>query len=152
VKIIEYKDRLLRTLSEFANYRKRVENEKQAIIKYSNVELIIKLLPVLDDFDSFFKKKFDISLEIYKGFEIIYKRLLSILEKEGLVIQNTINQKFDPNKHEAVEQVETDKYEEGTILEEVQRGYEFNGEVIRPAKVKVARKIQKNNEKNKDNL
>ena len=73
-----------------------------------------------------------------EGVELVKKKLVSILEKEGLERIEAVGQKFDPNKHEAMIQVPTNDHEEGTIVEEIRPGYAFKGQVIRPSLVKVA--------------
>lgn len=101
----------------------------------------MKLIPVLDDFERALNQgeKRD---AFYEGVKMIYKKLLNVLEKEGLT-KIHVGEKFDPFEHEAVERVETEDVEEYTVLEVVESGYKFHGKVLKPAKVKVAVKPRK---------
>ena len=78
------------------------------------------------------------SSEFVKGIELVYQRLLESLKKLGLEPVETVNQKFDPHSHHAVEMVENSEVEDHTILDEYQRGYNFKGRLLRPAMVKVS--------------
>ncbi len=133
----EYLDHLQRLQAEFDNFRKRTEQEKQYIIKQANSELIQKLLVILDSFELAFKtqKKDD---EFSKGIKLIFSEIYTILEKEGLKKIECLGKKFDPNFHEVMLQEESDE-EEGTIIEELQKGYLLNDKVIRFSKVKVSK-------------
>jgi len=125
---------LKRVQADFENYKKRTEREKYEFLKYANADFIMKLLPVIDSFE----KALD-----NKAVKVIYSQLMEILSKNGLKrIECKI---FDPYIHEAMMQEVSEK-KEGTILEELQTGYIFNGAVIRHAKVKVAK--HENKEKN----
>jgi len=130
----EYKELLQRLQAEFENYRKRVEEEKQNIVKFSCQNLIENLLDVLDNFDLAFKNT-ENKESFIKGVELVYSQFYSILEKEGLKKIKTEG-KFNPEFHEALmKQGEGDE-----ILEELQPGYILNDKVIRPAKVKMGGK------------
>ncbi len=133
----EYYDRLLRVSAEFDNFRRRSQRERAEFIEFAGMEVIRELLPVLDDFER------ALSLETAdknyaKGVELIYNRLLDTLKKAGLEPLSVEGQKFDPHIHHAVERVPTEEVEEGTILGEHQRGYNFKGRLLRPAMVRVA--------------
>jgi len=139
-KVKEYVEHLQRLQAEFDNYRKRTEQEKQLIIKQANQELIQKLLSILDSFELAFRtiKEED---EFSKGIKMIYSEFYSTLEKQGLKKIDCFNKKFDPHFHEVLLQGESDK-EEGTILEELQKGYMLNNRIIRFSKVKTSKGIQ----------
>ncbi len=134
----QYRNKLQRSKADFANYRRRVTEEKFGLCRKYKKEVIIEILPVLDNFeralDSCEEKD-----EFYQGIEMIHKQITSVLEQEGVGRIATEEEEFDPEYHEAVEQVETDEYESGTIIEEMQKGYTFQDEVLRPALVKVAK-------------
>ena len=134
----EYAKRLK---AEYENYREEVAREKRELIKNANEYLILKLIPVLDDFERALNQgeKRD---AFYEGVKMIYKKLLNVLEKEGLT-KIHVGEKFDPFEHEAVERVETEDVEEYTVLEVVESGYKFHGKVLKPAKVKAAVKPRK---------
>ena len=127
----EHADDLKRLQAEFENHIKRTEKEKQEFCEFANANLIKKLLPVIDDFEQALKQVKD------KGVEMIYNNLMKILKDQGL---KEIQAKgmVDPFLHEVMLQKES-KEKEGTILEEVQKGYEFKGKVLRPSKVIIAK-------------
>lgn len=137
----EYKELYLRTLADFDNYKKRIETEWRKTVDYSNERLIYELLPVLDNFKRALEASKDTEdIEpLRKGVEMIYKQLLSILEKEGLRSFETLGLKFDPRIHEAVASVETKDVLPGTVVEELERGYFFKEKLLRPAKVSVSK-------------
>lgn len=136
-KVQEYIEHLQRLQAEFDNYRKRAEQEKQLIIKQANQELIQELLTVLDSFELAFKAQKGDD-EFAKGMKLIFSEIYSTLEKEGLRKIDCIGKKFDSNLHEVMLQEESDK-EDGTILEELQKGYMLNDRVIRFSKVKISK-------------
>jgi molecular chaperone GrpE len=134
-------DKVLRLQAEFDNFRKRSIKERQEFIKYANEGLIIELVGMLDNFERSIKaadQKQDFKL-LHQGVDMISKQLHKLLEEKGLRKINSIGEKFDPNKHEAIEAVVTQETEEGYIIEEFQPGYILNERVIRPAMVKVAK-------------
>lgn len=132
----ELEDKLLCVHADFDNYRKRVEKEKEEIIKTSKASLIRDILPIIDQFDLAMQQKED-SQQFRSGIELIYKNLLAVLRKEGLEEMDISDKKFDPYFHEAVKIQEG---EDGKILIVIQKGYMFNGKVLRHAKVVVGRK------------
>ena len=143
-KVTEYIEHLQRLQAEFDNYRKRMEQEKQLIIKQANQELIQKILTILDSFELAFKtQKHDD--DFTKGIKMIYSEIYSTLKKEGLKRIDCLGQKFDANFHEVMLSEESDN-EEGIILEELQKGYMLNDRVIRFSKVKIS-KLKNKNEK-----
>ena len=130
--------------ADFENYKKRADQEKIDCIQTSSKYIIEKLLPILDNFELALKHTKN-QEEFIKGIELIYSQLYELLEKEGLKPINAENNKFDPYLHEALIQEESDK-EENTVIEELQKGYLFKGNVLRHSKVKIAK-----NAKPKDN-
>ena len=131
----EYLNDLKRIQAEFENYKKRTEKENLIFMKNANEALIIKLLPFIDDLKSTLVHVEDKNIK--KGIILLYKKLWSILEKEGLQEIKTLNQKFDPYLHECLLQEKSDQ--DNIILEELQKGYMLNGKVIRHAKVKIGK-------------
>jgi molecular chaperone GrpE len=136
----ELEDLLRRRQAEFENFRRRVERERSDFAEYAGMESVRTLLPILDDFERALKaaRTAGTEGELMKGIELIYKRLSEALMKQGLEPINTEGQTFDPHQHEAVQRVEQEAAEEGAILEEYQRGYNFKGKLLRPSMVKVA--------------
>lgn len=141
IELRQVKDTLLRLNADFDNYKKRVIKEKTNWLLDAQAEVIVSLLPIIDDFDramSESKKKEGKDLEVWiSGFELIHKAFHKFLDKYAIKeITGFIH--FDPEFHEAISQVDSDQ-ESGTIIDIVQRGYLFNDKVLRPAKVVVAK-------------
>ncbi|HEY1760529.1 MAG TPA: nucleotide exchange factor GrpE [Bryobacteraceae bacterium] len=133
----EVQDRLLRSQAEFQNLRRRIEKEKAEWHEYAATEAVRALLPILDDFER--ALKIEAADKHYtKGMELIYQRLLESLKKLGLEPIVCVGQPFNPHVHHAVEKFETEDAPDGTVLEEYQRGYNFKGQLLRAAMVKVA--------------
>jgi len=137
----EYLDGWQRARAEFANYKKRNEQERQEIFKLANTTLITRLLPIFDDFERAFQTlpRNLLSLTWIDGVALIYRRLQAILEAEGLTLMETEGESFDPLLHEAVTYEESAEHGEGQIIGEVQRGYQLGNRVLRPALVRVAK-------------
>ena len=133
----ELDDRLRRLWAEFDNARRRGERERSEFLQFAAMDLLRTLLPALDDFERAIKVE-TTDKEYAKGVELIYQRLSDILRKAGLEPIEAKGKRFDPSQHEAVQRVETAEAEDQTVLEELQRGYNFKGKLLRPAWVKVA--------------
>jgi molecular chaperone GrpE len=133
----ELHDRLLRGQAEFQNLRRRIEREKGEWHEYAATEAVRSLLPILDDFERALRVE-SADKHYTKGMDLIYQRLFEALKKLGLEPIVCVGQPFNPHIHHAVEKFETGEAEDGTVLEEYQRGYNFKGQLLRPAMVKVA--------------
>ncbi len=133
----DLQDRMLRARAEFDNARRRAERERSDYLQFAAMDLVKELLPVLDDFERALKVE-TADRNYAKGVELIYQRLYETLKRMGLEPIETAGRKFDPNVHEAVQREQTNKAEDQAILEELQRGYNFRGKLLRPAWVKVA--------------
>lgn len=138
---IDYRDKYLRALAEYDNLKKRVEKEKQDTIKFSNQFLIIELFPIMDSFDSAINtvESTNNKESFLKGLKMLQKEFHRILEVNGLKRIKTVGEKFDPNIHQAEEEIRTDKFPEGTVAEEIRSGYLLNDRLLRPALVKVSK-------------
>jgi len=134
---IELKDRLLRALADFENFRRRAERDRSEFIQYAAAELVRDLIPILDDFGRAMKAE-TTDKEYAKGIELIYQRLFENLKKAGLEPIEAAGKSFDPNLHQAVDRVQSEDWPDQTILQEYQSGYNFKGKLLRPAMVKVA--------------
>ncbi len=132
----ELKDRLLRRMAEFDNFRKRAEREKADTWEYAAMETLGKLLPLLDDFERALQTE-TTDAHFAQGVELILQRFSSELQKLGLEPIPAEGQKFDPNIHHAIEMRETTEVEDHTVLAELQKGYNFRGRLLRPAMVRV---------------
>lgn len=135
----DYFNRLARVQADYDNFRRRTRQEKEDFYKYASEQLVVALLPVLDNFDRALAAGGE-SVESFKsGVQMIYRQLQDILEADGLTPVQAVGEQFDPTRHEAVLQAETDEYPDNTVIEEFSRGYCLKDKVIRPAMVKVAR-------------
>ena len=135
----ELQNRNLRLQAEFDNFRKRTEREKMEFAEYAGEQTVRALVPVLDDFDRALKAaSADVPEEFLRGIELIYNRFLETLKKQGLEPMETEGAQFDPHQHQAIQRLETDEHEDGTVVQEFQRGYNFRGKLLRPAMVQVA--------------
>lgn len=133
----EWKNRYMRTLADFENFRKRADREKQEFFKYALAGTFKELLPVLDNFD----RALDHAEEgddFHKGVLLIYKQLFDILKKAGLRTIEESGVRFDPNVHEAVIREEDASVPGHTVIGVLQKGYFLHDRLLRPALVKVA--------------
>lgn len=138
----EYKDQLLRTMADFQNFRKRVQEEKRQIQERANESLIVDLLPVLDNFErALAGMESGVSLEAaIEGVKAIDRQFRAVLEVQKVKRVASVGQPFDPEHHDALALVESAEHDEGTVLEEVESGYKLGDRVIRPARVRVSKK------------
>ena len=137
----ELKEQLLRIAAEFDNYRKRSDREKTSLIEFASADLITSLLPVLDDFT----RSLDVNIQkgdkdtLLEGIKLVHKSFLKILQDQGLKAMDCEGQKFNPEIHDALLQIEMKGKESDTIIEEHVKGYVYKDRVIRHAKVVVAK-------------
>lgn len=132
-------DRLVRKQAEVENIRKRVEREKEDFLQHATMGLIRALLPTLDALERGLKHREDaIPEKYYTGMELIHRELLEVLKRAGLTPVESEGEMFDPHVHQAVETIETNKFEDHAVVEELQRGYKLKHRLLRPAIVKVA--------------
>ena len=137
-------DKLLRTQAEFENYKKRIEKEKSDLRKYAGEGILKEIIHTVDNLEMAIKhaSESDQSESISEGMEIILKQLLKSLERFGVKGFVSIGETFDPNRHEAMIQVESAEHEANTIIAESQKGYFLHGRLLRPALVSVTRAPQ----------
>jgi molecular chaperone GrpE len=137
-----YKDAFLRKAADFENYKRRTENDQLNLIKYSGESFLIKLLPVIDDFErSLQHLENNNDLESIKnGIKLIYDNLIKILSQQGVKKIESVGKPFDVHFHEAMMMRKTPPGETRphTVLEELQTGYQYKDKVIRHAKVIVS--------------
>ncbi len=129
-----------RAKADYLNYRKRTEENRLELMKFCNTDLILQILPVIDNFDHALNSTPE-NLKGDKwvaGIIAIQDQLLGVLKENGVTEIETEGKKFDPNFHEAIEHVKNKQFKPGMIIEEVARGFKLNDKVIRAAKVKVA--------------
>ena len=137
--IDELNDRLLRLTAEYDNFRKRSQREKNESRQFANQHLLEKQLPVLDNFEMALTAAENADPAIRDGVQMIYDQFLSVLKEAGVEGIDAGGELFDPNVHEAISQKETTEVEEGTVVQQVQRGYKLNDRLVRPARVIVAK-------------
>lgn len=137
----ENQERYLRVQADFDNFRRRSRQEKEDFARYASSMLVEQLLPVLDNFERAIAASRDTSdfESLLKGIDMIQRQLNQVLEQEGLKPMEAVGQPFNPEFHQAIMQVESEEHEEGIVVEELQKGYQFKEKVLRPAMVKVAK-------------
>ena len=141
IKNAELNDKHLRLYSEFDNYRKRTTKERIELFKTASEEMILNLLPVLDDFERAMKaiEPNEQTAILREGVELIYNKMYTMFQAKGLKPMESIGTEFDPEIHEAIAQVPAqDDDSKGKIIDEVVKGYYLYEKVIRHAKVVVA--------------
>lgn len=133
----QLKDRLLRTLADFENLRKRTEREKADYFRYAVSGVMRDILPVLDNFDRALEHAEE-GDDFHKGVLLIYKQLFELLQKHGLKVIEESGVHFDPNIHEAVIREDDESVPSHTVVAVLQKGYFLHERLLRPAMVKVA--------------
>ncbi len=150
-KAAEYLSGWQRERADFLNYKKEEMERIGELLKYAGEEFILRILPILDNFEIAIKEVRSMKHEeakiedLIKGFLQIKTQLQDFLKSLGVEEINTMGEMFNPNLHEAVEEVEPSfakasegkEIKSGTIIEEIQKGYKINGRLLRPAKVRI---------------
>ena len=132
-KLAEMNDKYLRLYSEYENYRKRTNQEKADLLLNGSREMMKAILPVVDDFERALAATAD------EGVQLIYSKMMKILEQKGLKAMEAKGETFDENLHEAITQIPAaDAEQKGKVVDVVQKGYYLNDKVLRYAKVVVA--------------
>mgnify|MGYP003373015079 CR=1 FL=1 len=140
IQIEELNAKVIRQMAEFDNFRKRTEKEKSQMFDSGASTMIEKLLPVVDDFERGIAAMSDDDKEtsFAQGMEMIYKKMMGILEGAGVTAIEAVGKEFDPNFHNAVMQTASEEYDSGVIAQELQKGYMYKEKVIRHSMVIVA--------------
>lgn len=133
----DYKNRYVRAIADFENFRKRTEREKADFARYATASVLRDMLPVLDNFDRALDHAAE-GDEFHKGVLLIYKQLFDVLQKHGLKPIDEAGVTFDPNIHEAVVREEDPSVPNHTVVAILQKGYFLHDRLLRPALVKVA--------------
>ena len=138
-KINELNDRLMRTLAEFDNFRKRSEREKAQMFEVGAKDIVEKILPVVDNFERGLASISEEEKEtpFAQGIDKVYKQLVTVLESAGVKAIEAVGKEFDPNFHNAVMHGEDDSLGENIVAEEFQKGYMYRESVVRHSMVKV---------------
>lgn len=136
----EHYERLLRTQADFDNYRKRVQKEQASLLRYGAENALIEILPVVDNIEravSAARTQEKSTSQLHEGVELILSQFLDVLKKLGVTPIETVGHPFDPNKHDALLRVHAPDAPDGTVVEEVRKGYCLHDKVLRPAQVTV---------------
>jgi molecular chaperone GrpE len=149
-KAAENYDKYIRAVADLDNYKKRAIREKADAIKYGNENLLRDILPLVDNMDRAMEhacnsEDFNAFRE---GLKMLQQQLLSCLQKHGVKQIEAVGKDFDPNVHEAMLQVESEEHEPSKVVGEFERGYLLNDRLLRPSKVSVCRRLNKEDRKN----
>ena len=136
----EWQDKLLRKAAEFENYKRRTENDQFNLINYAAESFIVKLLPVVDDFERSMEHIDDIdnNKSVKDGIKLVYEKLLKLLNEQGVKKMQSKGEPFNVDYHDALMQRKDESVPPHTVLEEVESGYLYRDKVIRHAKVIVS--------------
>lgn len=143
-------ERYLRQAAELDNFKKRTARERDEAIRFANEALIKDLLPVVDNLERAVAHASGggNGKPLVEGVEMVLKGLLDVLMKHGVVQITALGQLFDPSKHEAMAQVESDTHEPNSVVDELHKGYMLRDRLLRPALVSVAKAIKSQEKKN----
>ncbi|MCX5916757.1 MAG: nucleotide exchange factor GrpE [Deltaproteobacteria bacterium] len=138
----EQHDQWLRLGAEFENYKKRMQKEKSDVMQFGNESLLRAVLPILDNLERAIDhgEKMKVNGTLLQGVETILRQFLAILERFGVKPVAAMGESFDPEKHEAVSQAESDQ-EPDRVISELEKGYLFHERLLRPAKVLVSKAL-----------
>jgi molecular chaperone GrpE len=132
------RDRNLRTLADFKNYRRRIERDGSKLTEEGKRGIILPLLGIVDDMEKAMQWTSDAEQPVVKGVRNIHKKLLTLLESYGVLPFESVGTPFNHNMHEAVAMAKHKGSEPGTVIDELRRGYLWNNELLRAAQVRVA--------------
>ena len=157
-KITELEDKLARTFAEMENQRRRFEKEKQDAFEYGGYSFAKEALSLIDNLERSKNvlenddklKETEALKKILDHLNVIKKDLISIFEKNDIKPIDSLNQKLDPNFHQAMIEIEDDTKDPGTIIQEIQKGFTLKDRLLRPSLVGVSKKVEKN-DKNEEN-
>lgn len=149
--VVDYKDKYLRLLADAENTRRRMQKEKQDMMRFATDTILSDILAPIDQLENALSFADKMSGEIKNwalGFQMILGQFKEVLNSNGVTAFTSEGEFFDPVKHEAVETEETDTLPEGIVMKEFVKGYRSGDRIIRAARVKVAKKIQENSHVN----
>lgn len=132
------RDRHLRTLADFKNYRRHVEREGNKLAEAGKREMLLPLISIIDDLEKALQWAGGAEGPMTKGLQNIYQKLLTLLETQEVRSFDSRGKAFTPDLHEAVAMAKSNDAEKGTVVEELRRGYLWRSELLRPAQVRVA--------------
>ncbi len=145
--LVKERDRNLRTLADFKNYRRRIESDGNKIAEVSKREMLLSLIDIIDDMEKALQSANNVEQSFVQGVRNICQKLLALLEMYGIIPFESVGKPFDHNLHEAVAMAKYEGSEPGTVIDELRRGYLWNNGLLRAAQVRVAgeRKEEKKN-------
>jgi molecular chaperone GrpE len=148
----ELKDRYLRSLAENENARKRIRQQSDETVRLQRENFLRELLPVVDNLERAVEaaRSGGNGKPIVEGVEMVLRSLLDFLKTQGVTQLTSVGQPFDPQRHEAVDQIETEQHPPNTVVNEYHRGYQIGDRLLRPARVAVARSTENTGEGNRD--
>ena len=132
------RDHYLRMKADFDNYRRRAERERDLAVRQAKRQLLVALVELADGFDRALAHLDESPASVAAGLRGMHRSLLSLLEAEGVTSFESVGQSFDPTRHEALATVRDGRIVPGTVADEAGRGYLWNDELLRPARVRVA--------------
>ena len=147
--VVDYKDKYLRLLADVENTKRRMQKEKQSMMRFSIDSVLSEFLSPIDQLEGALKFADQMSGEVKNwaiGFQMILQQFKETLSSNGITPFVSEGEFFDPAKHEAVEMEETDAFPEGVVIKEFVKGYRSGDRIIRAARVKVAKKINQEKE------
>ena len=158
-KILELEDKLARTFAEMENQRRRFEREKEEAFEYGGFIFAKEALNLIDNLERSKQtlendetlKESESLKKTLEHFDIIYKDLISIFAKNNIKPIESLNQKLDPNYHQAMMEIEDNNKEPGTIVQEIQKGFTIKDRLLRPSLVGVSKKNENKDKKDKEN-
>lgn len=131
-------DRFKRLQADFENFKRRTRQEKEELSNIVAQNILVEILPVIDNFERALQSAAaQDAASVLAGVQMIYRQFAGVMDKVGLTAIEAVGKPFDPQQHEAVMRVEDPERPDGTIAEELQKGYSVRGKVIRPSMVKV---------------
>lgn len=136
--LINERDRNLRTLADFKNYRRRIERDGSKLAEEGKREMILPLLDIIDDLEKALQSTNGAEKPFVKGVRNIHQKFLAMLETQGVLPFESVGTPFDHNLHEAVAMAKLEGGEPGTVVDELRRGYLWNNELLRHAQVRVS--------------
>lgn len=148
----DFRNRMMRVAADLENFRKRAAREKDELRKFGIDRVVLELLPVIDNLERALAHAVEKDDDggVVDGVRMVYKQFVSALEKHGVKGFESKGDMFDPQKHEAIQQVETPDHETNTVMDQYQKGYWLHERLIRPALVSVAKRIEVTENEEKD--
>jgi len=148
----ELKDRYLRSLAENENARKRIRQQSDETVRLQRENFLRELLPVVDNLERAVEaaRGGGNGKPIVEGVEMVLRSLLDFLKTHGVTQLTSVGQPFDPQRHEAVDHIESEQHPPNTVVNEYHRGYQIGDRLLRPARVAVARSTESTGEGNRD--